>query len=139
MKTARNRAIDTLTEGYRQQLAQQTGAYIAAMSPMIKVHFDELSKLICRWNEAQGFWSSENVGEKLMLMVSELAEAMEADRKDIQQSEHIPEFTGVEEELADVVIRILDFAFHFKLRLPEAIVAKTHFNLSRPYMHGKKN
>lgn len=139
MKKAHDQAIADLSADYRRHTAAQTGAHMLAMSPLIKVQFDELSKLLHHWNEIQGFWTSENVGEKLMLITSEIAEAMEADRKDIQQSEHIPAFTGVEEELADAVIRILDFAHHFKLRLPEAIVAKTHYNLSRPYMHGKKN
>ena len=69
-------------------------------------------------------------------MHSELSEALEADRKGLQ-SDHIEGFTGVEEELADVLIRVLDFAGHFDLRLAEALQAKIQFNLSRPFKHGK--
>ena len=41
-------------------------------------------------------------------------------------------------ELANTVIRILDFPGRHNLRLGEAIQAKLLFNLSRPYKHGKK-
>jgi len=86
---------------------------------------------------AQGFWQSDNTGEKIALMHSELSEALEADRKDLT-SDKIPDFSGIEEELADTVIRILDFAAFHELRLGEAIVTKMHYNLSRAKMHGKK-
>ena len=90
----------------------------------------------------KGFW--ENAGKTklekagfLMLMVSELGEACEAQRQGIEKSDHIPEFTGEEEELADVIIRILDYAGAFNLRLADAIVAKMEYNAGRPYKHGK--
>ena len=85
---------------------------------------------------AQGFWESANTGEKIALMHSELSEALEADRKDLM-SDHIEGFTGVEEELADVIVRVLDFAAQHNLRLTEALIAKMRFNLSRPFKHGK--
>ena len=69
-------------------------------------------------------------------MHSELSEALEADRKGLT-SDHIPEFSGIEEELADCMIRILDFAGHHDLRLAEAFTAKLQYNLTRPYKHGK--
>ena len=87
---------------------------------------------------AQGFWDSANTGEKIALMHSELSEMLEADRKGIESSEHIPDFSGVEEELADLIIRGLDFAGRHNLRLGEALLAKMAFNLTRPFKHGKK-
>lgn len=88
---------------------------------------------------AHGWWEEErSFGEIIALMHSELSEALEYDRKGNGQSDHIPEFTGVEEELADVVIRIFDYCGRKNLRLGEAVIAKMKFNESRPYKHGKK-
>lgn len=73
----------------------------------------------------------------LMLTVSELAEGMEGIRKDIND-DHIPEFSMIEAELADAVIRILDHAEAFGYRLSDAIIAKMDYNEGRPHLHGGK-
>jgi len=86
-----------------------------------------------------GWWDEpRSAGEALMLVVTELAEAMEALRVDPKPSEAIPGFSAVEEELADAVIRILDFAGGRGLDLEGALEAKMRFNESRPYRHGGK-
>lgn len=86
-----------------------------------------------------GFWDKErNDGEMIALMHSELSEALEALRHGNPLSEHIPEFTAVEEEFADLVIRLLDMCHGRNIRLADAIVAKMKFNANRPHMHGKK-
>lgn len=71
-------------------------------------------------------------------MHSELSEALEALRHGNKPDDHIPEFSGVEAELADVVIRILDYAEARGLRLAEAIEAKILYNSTRPRRHGGK-
>lgn len=82
---------------------------------------------------------SPNEGERIALMHSELSEALEAIRKDPDKpSEHIPAFSGLEEELADVVIRIMDFAQHKNLKIAQAVLAKAAFNRTRPHRHGGK-
>lgn len=74
---------------------------------------------------------------QIALMHSELGEATEAYRKDLQDN-HIPKFKGLEAELADTVIRIMNMAAAKKLRVAEAIVAKMEYNRGRPYKHGGK-
>lgn len=70
------------------------------------------------------------VGEKLMLVVSEIAEAMEGHRKNLQDA-HLPQFDSVEVELADALIRIFDLAAAMRLRLGDAFVAKMAYNAVR--------
>ena len=129
-------ALDHFAEKTREYTRQQVGAAVAVMAPTLIPTVDTLGEQITAFMNVQGFRGCDNTGEKIALMHSELSEALEADRKDLP-SDHIEGFTGVEEELADTVIRILDFAGHHQLRLGEAIIAKLQFNLSRPYKHGK--
>lgn len=129
-------AFDKAMVEEHAELARQISDAVKFIDPVVVATFSRLGQIISRWNTAQGFWDSANTGEKIALMHSELSEALEADRKDLI-SDHIPEFTGVEEELADCLIRILDFAGHYELRLADAFSAKLQYNLTRPYRHGK--
>ena len=87
-----------------------------------------------------GWWEGErNDGELIALMHAELSEGLEALRNNIDGSEHIPEFSGIEEELADVVIRIMDYAQQRGLNIADAIIEKIKFNSTREHKHGGKN
>jgi NTP pyrophosphatase (non-canonical NTP hydrolase) len=100
--------------------------------------FNALAKFANDNAHKKGFYDKpQETGTRLMLMVSEIAEGMEADRKDLMDDK-IPEFTGLEAELADCIIRILDFSHEKKLKVAEAIVRKMAFNQTRPYLHGGK-
>jgi NTP pyrophosphatase (non-canonical NTP hydrolase) len=86
----------------------------------------------------KGFWDEErNFGEAVALMHSELSEALEAARKGNPESVKIPGFSHVEEELADLMIRVMDWAGGKNLRIADAILAKLEYNITRHHKHGK--
>jgi len=119
----------------------------------------ELSKQIHENAKAKGFWDKErNLGEMLMLIVSEVSEAMESDRENrfSDWSDRLPpfmdnipndEFNKVfkdevkntfEDELADVMIRVMDLAYSRGVDIEWHIKQKMRYNETRPHMHGKK-
>lgn len=71
------------------------------------------------------------VAEKLMLIVSEVAEAMEGHRKGLADDK-LPHRPMIEVELADAVIRIADLAGALGLDLGGAIAEKMEYNRKRP-------
>lgn len=54
-----------------------------------------------------------NIPERLMLMVSEISEAMEAYRKSTQDDK-LPQYSGMSVELADLFIRMCDLVGYLK-------------------------
>jgi NTP pyrophosphatase (non-canonical NTP hydrolase) len=88
---------------------------------------------------ANGWWADprtgqrieRNTGEMLMLTVSELAEGMEGDRKNLMDDK-LPHRPMLEVELADAVIRIFDLAGSKGYDLGTAIAEKLAFNMNRP-------
>ena len=83
------------------------------------------------WTDLKtGDVAERNVGEILMLIVSEIAEAMEAHRKGLMDDK-LPDRSGLEVELADAIIRILDLAGAMRLDLGGAIKKKLAFNRTR--------
>jgi len=88
-------------------------------------------ELIHKNAREKGFWDlKRNVGEMLMLITTELAEAMEAHRADDHEN--------FEEEIADACIRLLDLCGGLDIDLEKAMRTKMEFNKTREYMHGKK-
>ena len=91
----------------------------------------EYSVLCHRIAREKGFWDKRrNTAEMLMLVVSELAEALEADRK--------RDLAGFQEEIADTFIRLFDMCGGLGIDIESEIEKKRIKNMSRPYKHGKK-
>jgi NTP pyrophosphatase (non-canonical NTP hydrolase) len=94
---------------------------------------------LCHDKALQGHWwhdietgkpLNRNVGEMLMLIVTEISEAMEAHRKNLMDDK-LPHRKGIEVELADAVIRIADLAGGLDLDLSGAILEKIEYNSNR--------
>lgn len=88
----------------------------------------------------KGFYSPpQTYGERLCLIHSEVSEALEAIRdgklETYLREDGKPE--GLPAELADIVIRVADFAGSLGINLADEIRRKSDFNETRPHKHGK--
>ena len=89
-----------------------------------------MSRLCHRIAVEKGFWDERrNIGEALMLIVTELAEAMEAYRTQ--------DHANFKEEIADTFIRLFDLCGGLRINIEKEIEKKSTRNKSRPYKHGK--
>lgn len=122
---------------------------------MTSSNLNNLAKEVHQVNKDKGFWDKErNVGEMLMLVTSELGEAMEAHRKgkfadwkafeeNLNKIENAPENfkehikDSFEDEIADATIRLLDMAAGLNIDLDKQIQTKLDYNRSRERFHGK--
>ena len=71
-----------------------------------------------------------NVGEMLMLSVSELAEALEGHRKDLNDDK-LPQYKMFDVEIVDTFIRLFDIAGHLIPEFGNIFEAKMNFNATR--------
>lgn len=71
-----------------------------------------------------------------MLIVTEIAEAVEGDRKD-RMDDHLPNLSNRSVELADAIIRIMDMCGKHNIDIAQAVVDKALYNMGRQHLHGK--
>lgn len=113
---------------------------------------DDLAARVHENSRAKGFWDHDRIAlpedpsepryaparsianpsidaEKLALIHSEVSEALEAHRDG--------DMAHVEEELADVIIRVLDLAAARGMSMDRAVEAKIAVNATRPPGHGR--
>lgn len=126
----------------------------------------ELNEYVTKCHQTakdKGFWDTKReFGTLLMLIVSELGEALEADRKghisnydlfweDLNNisltcplgvfnsdsfERHIKD--GVIDEIADTFIRLFDLCGGLGINIEQAINLKMNYNSTREKLHGKK-
>jgi len=82
-------------------------------------------------SKSKGFHDPRReIGTGLMLITSELAEALEADRHGMPAL--------FREEIADVFIRLFDFCGEHSIDIDYEVERKMAINEKRSYKHGKK-
>ena len=101
--------------------------------------FDELAEEIHKNAVDKGFWDKTVdpifIAKQMMMIVSEVSEAMEALRKDMDPDQ-------ISDEFADIIIRTLDLyagiaeAGYVTKSLDYAVKQKMERNTHRPKKHG---
>ncbi|MBA2706993.1 MAG: hypothetical protein H0U59_04215 [Gemmatimonadaceae bacterium] len=106
------------------------------MSQLFITVFTEVQAAAHKNSRDKGFWETErNMGESIALVHSEISEMWDGFTEYNPPSTKIPEFSQVEEEAADVVIRLFDMAGGAEWRLAEAIVAMVPFKDNAIKLH----
>lgn len=105
---------------------------LADACDVLNVLTSQIHKINRRWwkDLQTGEPILRNKGELLMLIVSEVAEAMEGERKDVMDT-HLTHRKMAEVELADVLIRVFDYAGGFGYDLAGAVREKLVYNTQR--------
>lgn len=93
-----------------------------------KTAFTSIAEKLCALAVDRG-WDDKprEKGTQIALMHSELSEALEGVRKNLQD-DHLPEFKSEAVELADTIIRILHYCVKYDLPIAEALAAKHYYN-----------
>lgn len=130
----------TISMSQKDTSAEKEAFYasLAEGKDVIAEAIDRMAGLCFAASHLGGWWTNpetghpkqRNKGEMIALMHSELSEALEGVRKGTQD-DHLPEYDSVTVELADTIIRILDFAGGFGLPVGQALVDKMLYNGQR--------
>lgn len=94
-------------------------------------YFHKLSHSAGWWKELETIPAPIIYATKIALIHSEISEALEGLRKNLNDS-HLPHRKSIEVELADALIRIFDLAGQLNLDLDGAIEEKSIYNQHRP-------
>ena len=156
----------TIKDFYSDWNTSFTGIEVAKILEKVTTeNLTEFSKDIHKGNVKRGFYDDpKEIGTVLMLIVTELAEAMESYRggnrlgserlaslewdslddtlNDNFSREDINQFKAVvkdtfEDEIADTIIRLFDLCGWLNIDIHKHIILKLKYNSTRPYKHGK--
>ena len=129
---------------------------------IIRININELCKKQYKMMLDKGF-NGKNFAQDLMLIVSELSEALEADRKgkDARKVPAHPEKmlldrighteedawkmfyksyiqNTIQSEIADALLRIMDLCGRYDIDIDTHVAIKSYYNSLRGHKHGKK-
>jgi NTP pyrophosphatase (non-canonical NTP hydrolase) len=115
----------------RESFAKQEAPRRSAIGPLNRLAAECHATNQHWWHHpATGERLDRNKGELLMLIVSEVAEAMEGERKNLMDDK-LPHRRMAEVELADVLIRVFDYCGAYGYDLDGAVAEKRAFNAVR--------
>lgn len=101
--------------------------------------FAELQEEVYKTAVSKGWYDKPSEDGTLLCQIhSEVSEALEALRVDEKMSDKIPEFKWVEEELGDIILRVISFAKLKGYNVGGAMIAKKEYNKGRSHKHGGK-
>lgn len=111
----------------------------ATLNDQFITGWNEITKNVHHIAKDKGWWNEErNDGEMIALVHSEVSEALEVLRKRHLAASDKIDALAIEEELADIVIRVMDMSAGRGWNIGEAIIKKVAYNKNRTYRHGKK-
>jgi len=113
-----------------KSLIKRAGPMLADSARMLTQYCHGISDESGWWPEPEGIDRDSEVPKKLLLIVSEVCEAMEGHRKDLMDT-HLPHRKMIEVELADALIRIYDLAGALGLDVAGALAEKLVYNTHR--------
>ena len=135
---------------YEVDFSQSVGEYVAKLLP----EYIGAKRSISEWQAdshanavSKGFHDEDvddSVANHLLLMAGEVIEAHDEIRDGHEvtevyyKPENLTKPEGVPIELADVVIRVMDFCGHHGINLEESIETKAKYNATREHKHGKQ-
>jgi len=111
----------------------------AQKKPLENKSINEWTSLIHKLSVEKGWWETEVIPEKLLLIHSEISEAVEELRDGTEVTYFMDKKPcGLIFELIDVIIRTLDVLGFYDCNVEEMLRIKHSYNETRTYRHGGK-